>query len=123
MGHRASVSDESILIVFNNRLQLSELDAILGKVDGLIASRKKENLQVRILADVSNLDYVSLEARKLGVAWLKRKQFDRLAIIADTLFMKHFVNMLVFTTGFHDCMHVFPDHQEAMKWLWEERRK
>lgn len=121
MGHKASVTDGSILIVFSKRLQLSELDMLLNNVDSLIATIREKNLQVRILADVSNLDYVSLEARKLGVAWLKRKQFDRLAVIANTLFMKHFVNMLVFTTGFHESMRVFPRKQVALNWLWEEK--
>ena len=56
-----------------------------------------------------------------GVEWLRGHRFDKIAVLTSTVYIKHFVNMLVYATGLAGFMHVFKSEKEAMDWLWMKK--
>lgn len=116
--HYVDVTAQGIhRIAFVQFIGHDDLVATLRKLDEQIDSEHANGGPVLILVDVTNLEKVSMDARKYGVQWLKQKRFSKLAAVCKSLYIKHFVQMLVVACGLNNEMRVYGDIEQANDWL------
>lgn len=116
--HQVDMTDFGIQqIIFADYISLPDLQAALEKLNQQIDHQRKETEKILVLADVTRLQQVSMNARKFGVQWLRQKRFIKLAAVCHSVYIKHFVQMLIVATGLRNEMKVFNDRKQAMEWL------
>ena len=65
-NHEIALKDRMCWIVFGKKIQLSDLDIVLRKMDLIVDELRSTGEPAYIYVDASILEYVSLDARKLG---------------------------------------------------------
>lgn len=84
-----------IHLIFKGELDVDSLRPTLAEADLLIAQLREGKQPVLILADTTELEEIKLATRKHGVAWLKKADYDKVAVHGSSMFMKYFVGMLI----------------------------
>lgn len=107
-----------IELTFGEKLDEAELIKMLVIANNIIKNKKTKGKQeIKILADVSKLNQLTIAARRYGSNWLLQQPIDKVAVYGNNLFMKYFIQMLVTGLGYGNKMKFFKTRSEALKWL------
>ncbi|MCB9363822.1 MAG: STAS/SEC14 domain-containing protein [Flavobacteriales bacterium] len=108
---------QQIELGFDKKLNEEELKSMLNVATTLIKKIREKDLPVYLLANVNDLNNLTIGARSYGSAWLLKQPINKIAIYGNNLFMKHFIRMLSEGLGLNDKIKFFTTKKEAEKWL------
>ncbi|GAB4379926.1 MAG: hypothetical protein Kow0075_10870 [Salibacteraceae bacterium] len=118
--HKIEVNaDGWVILTFGREIQLHDLEPMLNVCSDYLRKSREKNNAALMMVDVASLEKVSLRSRQHGFRWMGKKEFDKLAVLATTIFMKHFVNMLIVAAGLNREMKVFSNSEDLKNWLNE----
>lgn len=117
MSTRLIVEDDIIYNFFEGSMTLEMIEQNESELDQAIEKQRLLNKKVLILLDISTLDGHSAEARKSGVDWIHKSQFDKYAILGGSIYLKYLANFIIQATGKSDQMKHFDNKDDAVEWL------
>lgn len=116
--HKVFIHDSgAVCVKFVGEIAVMDLEDTLIHLNDAIQKKSLNAFRPSVLADVTELEKVKLDARKIGVAWLKEKRYEKLAAVCHSVFIRHFVQMLIVASRLEDQMKVFNNETEAINWM------
>lgn len=94
-----------------------DLEEDLPKILELEKQLIKKGLPIKLLLDVSSKPKADTDARKAGVANLKKMNFEKLAIYGINPYLKYVIVFVLSASGQGDKIKAFKDERQARDWL------
>lgn len=78
---------------------------------------RAENRSVLVLSNIELGGKQSTEVRQYGVELLRKLDYDRIALVISSLFLKYITNFVIYCSNSQAKVQIFTNSEDAKKWL------
>lgn len=87
------------------------------KTTAIVVSLRQQQKRVNVLVDISHIGSIDTEVRLAAFEGIGKLDMDKLAIIGATLFLRHVISLVLYSSPKKEKVRLFDTTDEAMRWL------